>query len=107
MRNKYDLSDFSGELPATMSFRITDKLNGSSQTLPGTVADMPFPFTVPCAATGDTTIGGACTLNTTLDSLVGGAIKESKRSIYKFLDAAVYDTSGNNTVFAGAGLFLP
>jgi hypothetical protein len=117
VRKQGDLSDYAGELRAATSLRITDKLNGGSQILPGTVADMPFGFTVPCATTVSSTIGGTCALNTTLDALVGGgAVKESKRSIFKLVgDVEVYDggadtdgdTGGDNTLFAGSGLFVP
>ena len=116
VRKQSDLSDYAGELLASTSLRITDKLNGPSKTLPGTTPDMPFDFTVPCATTEETTIGGRCTLNTTLDALVAGAVTESKRSIYKVLgDVEVFDggadgaanTAVGNTLFAGSGLFVP
>jgi hypothetical protein len=116
VRNQSNLSDYGGELRAATSLRITDKSNGSSLTLPGTIADLPFGFTVPCTPTFTTTTGATCALSTTVDGLVGGAVKESKRSIYKLVgDVEVFDggadgdgdTVGDNTLFAGSGLFVP
>ena len=51
VRNQSNRSDYGGELRAAASLRITDKSNGSSLTLPGTIADLPFGFTVPCTPT--------------------------------------------------------
>jgi hypothetical protein len=116
VRKQSDLSDYTGELRLSTSLRVTDKLNSSTQTMPGTVADMPFAFTAPCAATDDPAIGGACRVNTTLDGLIPGAVTEGKRSIYELRgDVEVFDggpdgdgeTVGDNTLFAGSGLFLP
>jgi hypothetical protein len=116
VRKQSDLSDYAGELLVATTFRITDKLNGASQTLPGTLADMPLSTSLPCVATADTTVGGACTLNTTLDGLLPGAVTEGKRSIFKTIgDVQVYDggadadadTASDNTLFAGSGLFVP
>jgi hypothetical protein len=116
VRKQDDLSDYMGELSITTRLRITDRLNASSEMVPGTVADMPFAFTATCAPTRDTAIGGTCRLNTTLDGLIPGAIKEGKRSIFEVLgNVEVYDggadadadTAGDNTLFAGSGLFVP
>ena len=51
VRLKSDLSDYTGELELAAVLRITDKLNGTAPVDSGTTADLPFPVTVPCAAT--------------------------------------------------------
>jgi hypothetical protein len=117
VRKQSDLSDYAGPVSLKTSLRITDRSNGSSQTVPGTVADIPLSFSVGCAATASTTIGSTCSVSSTLDALIGdGVVKESKRSIFKLVgDIEVWDpgadgnlgTSGDNTLFAGSGLFVP
>jgi hypothetical protein len=72
--------------------------------------------TVPCSATGDTTIGGSCTLSTSLDGLLGAsAVVEGKRGIYRMDRVDVFDggadgdvdTPAGNTLFASQGFFVP
>ena len=48
VRNKNDLSDYTGELQVDSSVRITDRNNGPACTAPATVEDMPLPVTVTC-----------------------------------------------------------
>ena len=116
VRNQGGLSDYTGELRVFSELRLTDRRNGSAQTLPGTVVDIPFNVTVPCSATGDTTIGGACALTTSLDTLLGtSAVVEGKRGIYRLDRVDVFDggadgdvdTPAGNTLFASQGFFVP
>ena len=58
VRKQSDLSDYTGELQVNPVARITDRLNGPSQTEPATTQDTAFPMTVACAATPSTTVGG-------------------------------------------------
>ena len=74
--NAADFSDYTGELRARATVRITDK---SSDTPGGTafestVCDFPFEFTTPCVAT-DSTAGGTCSLTTTADAVVGARFR--------------------------------
>ena len=71
---------------------------------------------VPCSATGATGVGGSCSLTTTLDTLVPGAVKEGKRTIYDVVGGVdVFDggpdddtgTTSGNTLFATDGFFVP
>jgi hypothetical protein len=115
IRNQGSLSDYTGELRATADLRLTDRAHGAGVTLPGTTVDLPLAINVPCSATGDTTIGGSCGVNTTLDTLLPGAVKEGKRGIYKLDAVEVHDggadgdadTPAGNTPFAGQGFFVP
>ena len=52
--------------------RITDKGNGSSGLVPGTVSDLRFSVPIDCVATASTSMGASCTLDTTADTLVPG-----------------------------------
>ena len=107
--------DYTGEVAVTASLRVTDKSNGPSGHEDGTVADSPFAVTVPCAATIDTTIGGDCALATTANTVVPGLVTESRRTIWDLGQVKVYDggsdglasTTGDNTLLADEGVFIP
>jgi hypothetical protein len=101
------LNDYAGELTAKTPLRITDKLNTPHPGGPGagTVSDIPYGFTIPCAATADTMIGGSCLLSTSADALAPGAVTEGKRSIWGLGQVAVYDANG--APFMKQGIFVP
>ena len=114
VRRKSDLEDYTGELQADATLRLTDKYNGSSPIDPGTVSDLSFPFVVTCAATSDTTIGADCSLDTTADALVPGAVREGARAIWRLGQVEVRDGGADgqaatspNTIFARQGIFIP
>jgi hypothetical protein len=115
IRKRSDLSDYTGELSARVTLRITDKQNGPFVNEPGTVADLPLSTTVLCSATADTTIGAACNTDTSVNSLIPGAVVENKRSIWEFSGVEVFDggadadadTASDNTLFEHQGIFLP
>ena len=115
VRNASDLSDYTGELEVRGSVRITDKLNSTSLTEPGTVEDATFPVTVPCVATASTTIGATCSVTTSYDAVVPGAITEGKHTIWELDQVLVNDggpdgdadTSDDNAVFLRQGIFVP
>jgi hypothetical protein len=114
VRRKSDLADYTGELQLLPSFRMTDRLNGSAPVDPATVADFNFPVTVPCTATADTGTGSICSVATTADSVVPGAILEVKRTVIEVGQVRVFDGGGDglaatpgNSLFAVQGLFVP
>jgi hypothetical protein len=114
VRTKDDLLDYTGELEARATVRITDRDNNGGAT-PATVMDLGYAFAVPCDATTDTTVGSDCTTNTTMDSLVPETIKEGKRAVWEFGQISAFDggtdglasTSGDNTPFVRQGVFVP
>jgi hypothetical protein len=107
------LTDYTGELRARVALRITDKLNNPGDN--GTVADTTVGVTVPCAATGDTTVGATCNLDTAIDAVIPGAVPEGKRSVWELGQVQVddggadgdADTPGDNTLFLVQGVFVP
>jgi len=115
VRQKTSLADYTGDLRVDATVRVTDRLNGPSQSEPATVSDLSFPATIPCAATADSGTGGSCALATSFDALVPGTIVESKRSIWQLGQIKVYDagpdglasTTGDNTLFQNEGIFVP
>jgi hypothetical protein len=114
IRKKSDLSDYSGELLATVSLRITDKRNGAVPVDSATVTDLPFSFGVPCATTTDTGIGSSCETTTAADAVLPGAVPEGARSIWQLGPIQLYDGGPDgdadttpNTLFADEGYFVP
>jgi hypothetical protein len=93
-------SDYTGKLLATASLRMTDKYNGASLSEDGTVADTTLQLPVTCVATGDATVGGDCALNTTVNALIPGIVRESKRAIWQLGQVEVKDPGPHGTGFA-------
>ena len=111
VRVKADLSDYTGELATVLHVRLTDRLSNVAMT----VEDFPFSVTVPCSVTADPTIGSTCSLTTTADTVLPGAVPEAARSIWALDGVDVYDggpdglasTTGGNTLFETQGVFAP
>jgi ABC-type phosphate transport system substrate-binding protein len=106
--------DYSGQLQLTSSVRITDKRNGTSGFQPGTVVDTTFPITVPCATTVTNTVGSTCSLSSSFNSVVPGAVTSGKRAIWQLGQVLLNDggsdgsvSTGPNTVFERQGVFVP
>jgi Tol biopolymer transport system component len=112
-----DLSDYTGELRANLPIRITDRDNlpPVGGPGPGTTQPFLFGFDIPCTADPGPLVGSDCSLSTTVDTLVPGAIKETRRTIWQMGQVRVFDggadgdgsTAGDNTVFAAQGVFIP
>lgn len=117
VRKRIDLSDYTGELSATTSVRMTDHDNDAglgSYSDPATAEDVDFPATVPCTGTTNSQIGASCTLSTTFNALMPGAVVEERKSNWQFGIVNVFDggpdglaASGPNTLFATQGIFAP
>jgi hypothetical protein len=77
--------------------------------------DFQLPVTVPCSDTASTSIGSTCSHTTTADSVLPGAVTESKRSIWQLGGIQLYDggpdsqteTTADNGLFATQGVFVP
>jgi hypothetical protein len=113
VRRKQTLDDYTGELQARITRRVTDRYNGNSQTEAATVADVPLEIPVQCAATGGSA-GSSCTVSTSLDALLPGSVSEGKRAIWQLDRVRVYDggadgsaDTDDNTLFATQGVFVP
>jgi hypothetical protein len=117
VRRASDLADYTGELLAAVSVRVTDKNNGGAATEDATMIDRDIAFPVQCTATGDPAVGSTCSTVTTVDAVLGSTagVKETKRSNWGMGVVRVYDggaddtaaTTGDNTLFAVQGVFLP
>lgn len=107
--------DYVGGLITRLSLRITDHNNGPAggpftEAATGT---SPFTYVSACTNTANT-IGAACTANTTVNSLLPGAVVEGKRGVYEISQVQVYDGgtdgtagSGPENLFATQGIFIP
>ena len=108
--NAADGSDYTGQLQATTVLRITDAASGDAAT----VVDIPLSATIPCANTASTAIGGQCSVNTSVDTLIPGAVPEGSRVIWQMGQVQVSDggpdgdiTTAPNTLFMVQGTFTP
>jgi Tol biopolymer transport system component len=113
VRRQGTLADYTGQLQATTTVQITDRLNGPAADEPAT-GSVDFPITVPCATTGDTTVGSTCSILTSFDAVNPGAVTEIKRSIWQLDRIRVNDGGADglvsttpNTLFATQGVFVP
>jgi hypothetical protein len=109
---------YTGELDGVITMRWTDHWNAVS---PGggidaaTMEDYTLHFPVSCADTADTTVGSSCGINLNLAAFIPGFTPEGKRTIWELTQAQIYDggadgtrsTTGDNTLFAVQGLFVP
>jgi hypothetical protein len=116
-------SDYAGRLLATSMLRITDRYNGSSGKEEGTVVDTPLEVPFLCTTTAGVHIGARCTVNTTMDSLLPGAVVEGKRAVWQTGAIEVSDAGpngngygsgcppacgdGDEAVFMRQGVFVP
>jgi hypothetical protein len=114
--NAADGPDYVGELQGNATIRITDHYNGPNQNEAATVVDVPFPITMVCANTADTSIGGSCTFQTTALCPPGGCtgVKDGARTVVAITQLQVFDGgadgvagTGGNTLFAVQGIFFP
>ena len=114
VRNKSDLSDYTGELRAVLGLRITDRLNDVPQKVPATAMDTPLSFSVPCTSTAGSE-GSNCSLTTTADAVLADVVREGQRAVWELGQVQVFDggadgdgdTTADNTLFAVQGAFAP
>jgi hypothetical protein len=117
VRNKADLTDYTGEVSVVLPLRLTDRRGGNqfSAIQPTTATDWPLPVSVACAPTADISIGSTCSSTTTADAILPGLVVERKRAVWELGQVQVFDggsdgdadTTGDNTLFAEQGLFVP
>ena len=105
--------DYSGDLQANMTIRISDHYNGPNLDDAATVRDIPFPLRAVCTNTADTSTGGVCTV-TTACLLPEGCSTAGRRTVIEMGQLEVSDggADGNvgtadNTVFMRQGIFIP
>jgi hypothetical protein len=100
IRNNPSGSDYVGRVLATADVQITDQDNAAETPEPGTLQSFKYEFPVDCVATGSSTVGSTCALNTTADALVPGTVLESKRTIWEIGQVSIKDAGPNGTGYA-------
>jgi uncharacterized repeat protein (TIGR01451 family) len=114
VRNRSDLSDYTGQLEGRLQLRITDRRNGSTGADTGTMTDTAFTFAVPCVATAAANVGSTCSVDSTADAILPGTVVEDKRNLWQVDDIRLYDggadgqaVTQDNTLFLRQGVFVP
>jgi hypothetical protein len=123
IRNNPSGTDYVGRVLFTADLQVTDNNNADETPEPATGESVPLEAPVDCVATPDTTIGGACTLATTLDAIYGNVVIERQRANWEIGQAEVMDAGpngtgygagcpsscgdGDETVFMREGIFIP
>jgi len=115
--NAADGPDYTGELSVDGTLRITDHNNAveaGGGTDPATVVDIPFPASLFCASTSDTSVGSTCTISSGPLIPNGGCRCKGHRTVVEFSQLRVFDggpdgivATEDNTVFMRQGVFIP
>jgi hypothetical protein len=112
--NAADGPDYSGQVQGNSTIRISDHYNGAGLNEAATVVDIPFPVNGQCANTALTTIGGTCSVNTTANAVVVGAVKDNQRGVVEISQVPINDggadgqiATADNTLFSVQGIFIP
>jgi hypothetical protein len=100
IRNRPSGTDYVGRVLAEAELQITDNSNAAEAPEPGTVQKFRFQWPVDCVSTTSTTIGSNCNLTTTADSVLPGAVTESRRTIWEIGQGDVKDAGPNGTGYA-------
>jgi hypothetical protein len=105
--------DYSGELQGMATIRISDHNNGPNVNEAATVVDIPFPVSMTCGNTSDTSIGGACSVTSSAVAVVPGTA-EPARAVVEITQFQVFDggpdgliATDDNTLFMDQGIFIP
>ena len=118
MRQKSDLTDYTGQLRARAEYRrVTDRENVFGIGTPvdaATSTDAPWAFTVQCVATADVAIGSQLQPDDLDRRPHRRQIKEGKRAIYQYGRFEVQDGGPDghvqtldNDLFAVQGIYVP
>jgi hypothetical protein len=112
--NAADGPDYSGQVQGNSTIRISDHYNGAGLNEAATVVDIPFPVNGQCANTALTSIGGTCSVNTTANAVVVGAVKDNQRGVVEISQVPINDggadgqiATADNTLFSVQGIFIP
>jgi Tol biopolymer transport system component len=111
------LTDYSGDLQATTTIRVTDKNSWPLNTA-ATMIDIPFSFGVPCTSTGASglpnAVGSTCSVVTTANTIVPGFVTFGKRQVVELGQIRLFDggsdgiaSTTGNLPFAVQGVFNP
>jgi hypothetical protein len=113
--NAQDGPDYTGELQGNATLRITDHNNATAPgggTDAATVVDIPFPVSMQCVSTADTSIGSTCSVYSSAVAVEGSS--STPRAVVEMTQFEVFDggsdgvvATAGNTRFAVEGVFIP
>jgi hypothetical protein len=107
--------DYSGQVESNATIRVSDHYNGPNLNEAATIQDIPFPISMPCTNTADTSVGATCSV-TTCATCIGPPRNDigGQRSLVEITQFQVNDGgadgsvfSNDNTLFMKEGLFIP
>ena len=81
------------------------RISGATNTLEVRANHYVLEFALPCAATASTTAGSTCTLSSTFNAIVPGAVVDGKLAVWELKAVEVYDD--DDDVFQRQGVFVP
>jgi hypothetical protein len=100
--------------------RITDMANCAGSSCGGpynkaaTGTELDFPAPISCADTSDPAIGATCTLSTSADAVIAGAVKKGNGAVMQAFRVRIDDAGANGVpddsddrIFATQGIFVP
>ncbi|HYY06289.1 MAG TPA: hypothetical protein VE997_06910, partial [Candidatus Limnocylindria bacterium] len=93
--------------------RVTDRNNGSGNES-ATMMDIPYPVDVGCVPTVSLDVGSTCAVDTSLNAVVPGAVRQGDRAVWQLGEVSLDDGGADgdphtlpNGVFARQGVFVP
>lgn len=107
-------ADYTGELRLELTSRISDHYNTGASN-PATMIDTIIDFTLPCSATGDTTIGSTCSVTSSVAARLGAhPSPDGARAMWELAPINVLDggadgtaSTAGNALFLRQGIFVP
>jgi hypothetical protein len=116
VRRSGTLADYTGELREETQVKVTDRRSGpyGDGRDDATMVAVPLHADVNCSSTPNPAVGATCALNTAMNALVPGAVREGDRAIWELGAVEVYDigpdgvpATSDDRVFARQGIFVP
>ncbi len=113
VRERGSTDDYTGGVEAQATAQLTDRSAG----VPATASDVRIALPTQCSPTAATDVGSTCSLKTTLDTLIPGAISAGRRTVLQLAQVEVIalgpeagpaaDPVTANKVFLRQGVFVP
>jgi hypothetical protein len=101
--NSAGAPDYSGDLLATVGFRVSDHSNGSGGDEALTMTDLSWPVEAQCAVTASAAIGGQCSGTTTVNAFAPGAVMAGRRAVWEVAQVVLYDAGADGDIHMGDG----
>jgi hypothetical protein len=108
----YNPNAAGADLTLVTKLRFTDRLNGGSQTDPGTASDFDYSTPIDCVSTAGPE-GANCSLDTSADAITPNTVRENKATVVQVFRYRVNDSGTNGTrgdaddrTFAVQGIYI-